>query len=423
MACWILRIKENLSVTEWGFKYFHKGPGKSNDNVFFWLSKLENTSSSKSCRLLADLVRRILKLEESERPKAREVTSSLGLIALFEIAEGLNMQFEKIVLASKSLDAVIEHKRFESWKNGFGVIYRAGSDHPFPWSQAMDFELNSQLLFNMREVLESISSQQEHQQLTGHGSLSQLYHLNDRLYDGLDRRLQEQYNLYFRAIMIENDNEDFVKLLGRTYGNVSLDKELRIRASLKIATQLAYSASDVGVFKMQIDPNRIHNRVSFGDHQLGWLKMDTGERRVLVASRRYDIFVNEEILREVLVRVDAISELLGCEKPEEFHALDSCGFFVHSSRPELGIICNLPSSGSDHAIIPRTLRDVINDTMSKSHRHWPILDDRFNLALTLARSLQEFHIVGWLHKTLTSSNIAFFPAENQTLKVNFLKKF
>ena len=39
---------------------------------------------------------------------------------------------------------------------------------------------------------------------------------------------------------------------------------------------------------------------------------------------------------------------------------------------------------------------------------WPVLDLRFRLAYILAKSVLEFHLLGWLHRNLSASNVVFF---------------
>jgi serine/threonine protein kinase len=58
---------------------------------------------------------------------------------------------------------------------------------------------------------------------------------------------------------------------------------------------------------------------------------------------------------------------------------------------------------------PVTLKGMIKATQTTLSQ--PILDDKFQLASTLANALLEFHMVGWLHKDLTSSNIIFCPRD------------
>ena len=123
---------------------------------------------------------------------------------------------------------------------------------------------------------------------------------------------------------------------------------------------------------------------------------------------------------ELFVRVEAIADLLSQEKPQEFRALDCRGFFHDPNRLAFGIVYDylLPTGLALSDSEPKTLHNLIAKTTKSINRH-PALDDKFKLAYALARSVLEFHMVGWLHKELTSSNVAFFapqgPGQEQSL--------
>lgn len=66
--------------------------------------------------MLVGLVHRMLAVEESDRPKASEVTSQHQLIALNQVAAAVDELFSCVGTKTNSLDAFIERKRFAAWR-------------------------------------------------------------------------------------------------------------------------------------------------------------------------------------------------------------------------------------------------------------------------------------------------------------------
>jgi hypothetical protein len=91
-------------------------------------------------------------------------------------------------------------------------------------------------------------------------------------------------------------------------------------------------------------------------------------------------------------------------------ALHCSGYYHDESRQAFGILFNIPRSISTESdlVQPTTLHQLLADT-AHNMKLWPDLDDRFRLAFALAKSVLEFHMIGWLHKSLTALNVAFFP--------------
>ena len=144
----------------------------------------------------------------------------------------------------------------------------------------------------------------------------------------------------------------------------------------------------------------------FGVHSIASAKLSQDQQkiRVLVEWLYYDVDFNEELL----IRVEAITDLLSKEKPAEFLGLDCAGFFHDPSKPAFGLVFPYPfSTGtSQKNPSPKNLANLIEETQDNRYR--PFLGDRFKLAHSLAVSVLEFHKVGWLHKTMSSFSVVFF---------------
>lgn len=84
----------------------------------------------------------------------------------------------------------------------------------------------------------------------------------------------------------------------------------------------------------------------------------------------------------------------------DLHTVDCLGYTDDSASTRYGLVYKAPHSSFS------TLHSLIT---SNDHRT-PDLEERFKLAHTLAVALWSFHSLDWLHKSLSSSNILFFPS-------------
>jgi len=130
----------------------------------------------------------------------------------------------------------------------------------------------------------------------------------------------------------------------------------------------------------------------------------------LVEWLYYDCDFNEELM----VRVEAITELLGTEKPPEFLGLDCVGFYHDPQKPAFGLVFPYPEEYKEASstFSPISLAKFIAISQNVINR--PYLEHRFRLAHQLALSVLEFHKVGWLHKCLSSFSVMlFYPKDSK----------
>jgi len=415
--------KRRFKKGKGSYYLFHYGRGEPNVAVSDWLLELAQKSST-SCKMLLELVGRMLSINEKKRPKAKEVTAGLRLLALLEMADEVDELFSAISL-SDSLDAVIEQNRFEAWKYAIGLLNQKSMlDFHGDFGQEQDSQFDSILdcLCEIRDYLRSISPKA---QSGGQLIFVPLSGLNDRLGELLDGRLQEKSRTYFRASMVESEDEWLIQKIQQDTRGRSFDKEIRIQATLKHMTKLAMRHYLTDSYKQQLDPKTIELGPQFGYHRLASIQEGNVVHHILVEWREYgrksaDKTINDELF----VRVEAIADLLSQEKPEEFRALDCRGFFHDPFRFAFGIAYDypLPTGLALSDSEPKTLHNLITKTTKSINLH-PTLDDKFKLAYALARSVLEFHMVGWLHKELTSFNVAFFAPQGAGQELSLLEPY
>lgn len=101
-------------------------------------------------------------------------------------------------------------------------------------------------------------------------------------------------------------------------------------------------------------------------------------------------------------RIDDLARMIhsASDRHPDLHTTDCLGYTDDSATSRYGLVYKAPHASSN------TLHDLIlsNDLRT------PDLGDRFKLAHTLAVALWSLHSLDWLHKSLSSSNILFFPS-------------
>lgn len=401
--------KDLSSNGQWQYSLFHCGPGQPNKAVSDWLLELRQGAST-SCRMLLNLIEHMICVDEKMRPRAKEVTAKLQLLAQFELVETVDALFDKVLSSSNSLDAIIEQKRFEAWKYAMGFLDPGAlTDIPSNSERERSSVFNSILncLLRIRMHLQSFLQQTQNLEID---VFHQLGRFNDRLINILDGRQQEQSRTYFRMSLVESAD---VELFEKTQDDdrvQSVDKEISMRIALKHMTKLATEHVKIDTCKRQLDSKTIKIEYSFGEHSICGFQDGDQTQQVLVEWRYYECVSADKLVNhELFIRAEAIADLLSQEKPEEFRALDCRGFFHEPARLAFGIVYRFPkwTELEKEKMKPVSLRDLIAQTTRLLKRQ-PHLEDKYKLAHTLARSVLEFHLIGWLHKRLMSSNIAFF---------------
>ena len=101
-------------------------------------------------------------------------------------------------------------------------------------------------------------------------------------------------------------------------------------------------------------------------------------------------------------RVDDLAKMINSasNRHPDLHTVDCIGYTDDTSIGRYGLIYRAPQASSS----------TLNDLISSNDLRTPDLGDRFRLAHTLAVALWSLHSLDWLHKSVCSSNILFFPS-------------
>jgi serine/threonine protein kinase len=401
------KSKREIKIGSFKTYTFHAGRHEANKGVTTWLLDLK-ISGTQSDQLLIQLVRSMLSMEPSARPKAREVTSRLRFIAVGAYVRSICQQYDILSQTVESLEVDIERERFKSWAWSIKSTESDGD----PWSYAIDTKLDFKSILKhltrTRDELESTLSRC-HDALNP--LLVDLRLLNDQLTCLLPIEHRERARARLESSLLRTEDSSFLENMGNSLEATALHKRIGMLATVKRMSILVFERSKECRPDLRLDSKFVQCVEDFEDHSLAMVQKadETSERRVLVEWIRYGTHWEGPVSQEMVVRVEAIAELLNSPtKPDKFRVLHCSAFFHDPSRFAFGLVYEFPCSPSlsQQSLSPRTLNDILR--ISQDSRERPSLGDRFKVAYDLAVSVLEFHKVGWMHKSISAYNVVFF---------------
>lgn len=116
-------------------------------------------------------------------------------------------------------------------------------------------------------------------------------------------------------------------------------------------------------------------------------------------------FINPPLRSKILPRAENLAALLIVPKDETFRSLSCKGIVEQDGKVIFVFVHPSPSCPGE----PRSLLDLFS---VKDGVETPSLSGRIRLALQVVRTVLNFHRAGWLHKSLRSENILFFPTSD-----------
>ena len=379
------RGKRRSVVRAFIFHLFHNGPNEPSAVVEDWLSQLER-SKDKSCIMLAILARRMLSISVSERPTAGEVTRRLRFITLSRIATTVSRLYRKVKAKIDSFEIVIEQMRFKAWKYAVSII-DLENDPSSLWTskygENIQYDSIRDYLVQVRDYLEWRLLKEEDAGL----DFSQLRSANDRLSELLGPKQQERSSNFFRISIIDTDQERITSQVESDDRVLSLEKEIRLSAALKRMSTQMMDNHDMDTSQRQIESSKMRIIGKFGDYNFGQIKIDGHKNRMLVEWRRYEDYSSDEVISpQVFVQLNATVKRMSADKPASMRVLNCCGYYQNEHRNAFGILYEMPHSmGRESNPIQYTTLDGWIVKTTDKVRLWPILDDRFRLAYTLAQ--------------------------------------
>lgn len=203
-------------------------------------------------------------------------------------------------------------------------------------------------------------------------------------------------------------------------------RELGQRASVKqfVLAVSEHLQTNIDESRLLLQSSRVSGYYPHSRRLYAFYECDSESIPVLAES--YIISVKEDevqSVQEAKLRKENLARLLAMpDKPPAFQLLDCIGFIDHSSS-DSGPVSSSPASEAKFLYrIPRgclSPNGAFSKTGMPQDLHWLLvnpkgntvqpLEQRLMLAKVLVAGIHSLHLSGWLHKSLSSSNILLFP--------------
>jgi len=121
---------------------------------------------------------------------------------------------------------------------------------------------------------------------------------------------------------------------------------------------------------------------------------------VIQEIKIYGRYVNPE---QIKTRVSLLARLLAAPKDTEFRSLKCLGWSHQEFEERFTFDFAVPPGVDGQRY--ETLHSII---LKATGLRRPSLNERVRMALLLARAVEKWHLVGWLHQGISSPNIIFF---------------
>ena len=402
---------------------FHHG-GQRCPEVDRWLADLEESfdeyearedeGSKAALQLISNLIQDMLSIHPKLRPDAEEITLRFHHVELTALYSACSRSLHILAQSSTNLQFVIEQNRLVLWSKSASLD---NTSRPPKWMEQLSkqqLQMASLLLSQLRHNLHSLEVVID--EVVVSPLYVQLRHLIDQLWALSPRANRDEMRIKLVTDLLCVDEKSLEAVIRLTEGPAGY-QDIGTLAAMKFIT-LQMDQQVLGkdaALGLSLSGKDLSNRVDFGTHRLcafqGHYKGAKPET-VLVEDIKYDAsWVKDSHGQELIDRTVAIANLL--RTPTSFSGVRTlqCMGFLH--RPDLAsvaLVFQMPKAPTQSSK-PTNLRDFVITTLQKKQLR-PLLGDVFFLAHSLAKCLLDYHTIRWLHKSISSYNIIFFPEDS-----------
>lgn len=361
-----------------------------------------NASHPKHLNQLASVVGRTLVVDTKQRIKAGDIKSSLYFTALKMRYEQLNLEgIRDLNDARNHFNLLVESHRLAIWAEEM-AFKNDSSCSSWTYEKEDQVELTME---RIASVLQNIQDLLKEKKIFSNDLCWHLRRLVDELWLKEDASARQRLQgLLIEAILETTSKCSLESTLG-VEGDERKPEEYQYFFELSMARSIIRRFNTVHGTGTE-DPMPISAvgvpYKHFNLHHLTTLQ-ETGEP-VLIESIEYDRQWESRV-EELIKRVQQISQLRHKMSPARpIRVLKSLGYLHDPTQHHFGIVYQFPAGlGQD----PTSLHTIIAKTKSRAQR--PSLTQKFALASALVSHVLDLHRITWLHKSLCSSNIIFFP--------------
>ena len=423
----IQRFEEGrrAKVMNWVLYQFHNG-GKPSSFVNAWIDRLEQRAHTRFTGVFS-LIRTMLEIDPSRRPDASEVSSKLSFVSLRSQYASTVEYFEDWSGRMDSFSVLAETERLKLWASAIGLDVPEGS-----WKTLTDicgdttnFQDLCQSFSNLTDTVNMLGSSKQHDQ-SFNPAFRQLRRHVDRLCSFLPQERRDRLDSALEMKLLSGNDLNSLWKMQAEFEDLYIHPNVRHLAIAKYMSLVSNAISASGDIK-KFSLEEIDVEDDFGaQSSLASISKAVSKKQstALIEWLEYDLQWAGDVGQELFVRIEAIAELLHqSPKPSGFRSLDCLGYYHEARRHSFGLVFELPAVSDIHgdSVPPKTLSQLIRELRVSEER--PLLGNVFKLAHTLSSSVLEFHKVGWLHKNISSFNIAFFPGAFESAAASVIQPY
>jgi serine/threonine protein kinase len=398
---------------------FHRGDAEE-PSVIRWLENLEQSTSSTS-QMLGLLVSKMLQLRPQDRPSAGDVEIMMNFVGFHATCKPIHEAYSRLCRSNSSIEASLERAQFRGWMYAAEVFELPTDLELGRWSEGKNFQSIHKTL---GEIFNTISLMLLKCEEPASYDLQLLRQLNDLLVDELSPEARNRANLYDDIQMMSNPC-DVVVFARLQDSDASISNPRRLRM-LSLLTSMTKALQCRHSCEGAIDPLRLVGEARVDDFKVQLLENDRADykREVIVETRTYEEHCKDIKnaqapqlhLQEVVDMLERATRVYG----DSFRALPCAGFYQDAAALSCGIVYEYPDPSKHQDFT--TLNLALKESQHHPERQ-PSLDQRFQLAHALARSVLQFHRVLWLQKSISSLNIVIFFSTGESWLTGIDKPF
>lgn len=128
--------------------------------------------------------------------------------------------------------------------------------------------------------------------------------------------------------------------------------------------------------------------------------------------RAYGPYINPAQLPGLRRRIASLAALLSQPKDDHFLCLPCCNWYEETHRHRFVLEFSVPEQ---YQLYPADYQALHTSILKSKGSNRPSLDERFCISSKLARAVQKWHSVGWVHQGISSHNIVFLFNDKKKL--------
>ena len=414
------RISESWYGTQ---RAFHDGT-RLKEHVSEALAELARKSNILTTSSLFELLMAMFAENPRDRSDAKKVELQLECIVLQNLVEEMLDSLKKLQESPDLFDCKetfrMESTRFRAWAASLGLhrLHQSQTDlaprSPIPFSTLCETLENA--MVNVKPV-----SSSEQKDLNGYHSLSAIGQCNNIIYGHLTKQLRSKADGLFPILFLKDVSPQSL-LAVSTISIPGYEDTCKIAAIKQMSSLFEKNFDDfenvTGIDQSQIGKHLLFNDLA-AHPEIYWFQTgNTPDQccKILVEWRDYgriltsdkDMKVTQSQVETMYRRIQALVTMLRKPMSTNLQRLECLGAFHKPQDSRFGMVYSLPEQTS----VPTRLHYLLRGGGAKGITP-PHIGQRFHLAKSLAVSLQNVHLCGWLHKDLSSYNIIFLDLPEQ----------